>query len=225
MIDCMDILEIDYIKPTFVFQKQGGTDIVEDVYNNRQSWSDVKDNYIYTFVDGTQAIMKKFVPITTKEVATSSSNTQSPREEEVSVILPILEYSDSPTTSASTSTIFLDCRDCANITKVTQYDFQKGDYLEGGVEYLFSFGEVAYDTVSDRVVVVVGHRKTKVYAVSGFSIIQNFCTDVAITPYSRSTWLLRTVASAANALNYRVVRECADMEQYVIHNSEKAYRL
>jgi hypothetical protein len=142
-----------------------------------------------------------------------------------SKLIPVREKSNSPTTSASTSTIFLDCRDCTNITKVTQYDFQKGDYSEGGVEYLFSFGEVAYDTVSDRVVVVVGHRKTKVYAVSGFSIIQNFCTDVAITPYSRSTRLLRTVASAANALNYRVVRECADMEQYVIHNSEKAYRL
>ena len=216
-----------------------GKTCIEDVYNRQLSWKYVDDNHLFTFMDGTKAIMKKFriMPSycdmesvrTTKELRlTCTRPWRSP--EYASVLIPLINM---PASSLHQPTTFIiDCRDCANIVKIAPYDFKVGDEMETrqGVKWTcsFGFGEVVRTCGRNNInekAVVVGHTKTRVYLITDGSIAENHSGPniVSVTPFARNLNLVERVEGAPVVLNHLLIKGCGDMEDYVVHNSETAY--
>ena len=227
-MDGIGILEIDYISPPSL--NEDSIDIIDEVYNNKLNWTNIEDNHLFTFRDSTNAIMKKFqllpnycnkdIVQTIEKLKAVCTDTKNPRE--ISVVLPMFEFFVDITNRASTTLIIFDNIDCANIMKVAKNNFQMGDRLDNGVECFFSFGEMVYDTVNKETAVIVGHTKKRVYAISCYSRMQCYRRRADPIPYARSCHLMRKVCSS-QSLNFRIVKECADLDEFIVPNSERAY--
>ena len=227
-MDGSGILEIYYTNPPSM--EDDSIDTVSELYSNKLKWASIRDNHLFTFRDSTIAIMKKFrllpnycskaIVQSIDELRIVCTDIEDPKE--ISAIVPIFEFA-LDRTGSRTTLIILDSLDCANIIKVAQNtNFQSGDRLDNGVECLFSFGEVVYDTVDEESAVVVGHTKKRVYAISCCSREQCYRRRADPTPYARSCHLMKKMQSS-QSLNYRIVKECADLDKYIVPHSERAY--
>lgn len=204
---------------------------VDDVYSSKDLLAKRMDNHQFYFYDGTQGVLKRFRIRSTyidPEVVRSiedlrTSCTDINRPSQVSVILPLM-----PTIGLDDETTmhFLQCSDCANIIKVAKdRDFRRNqpmDKQQSDTVFSFSFGERVLDTTTKETTVVVGQTRTCTYVISESSIIENMRSKVSITPKRVATKRLSTIMST-KALNFRVVQECALMEDYIVPNSEGPY--
>ena len=205
---------------------------VEEVYNNKHKWSTLYDNYTFHFDDGTNGILKKF-PI---RPCFYSSNRDIEEHEALSggvcdnplhprhvwLILPrtILQADDGELG------VKLFCRDCTNIVNITKEDFKRGNMIDPNDaskgEYKFSFGERVYDKGNNEHAIVVGQTKCFVYIISEATAEWDWARKVSIKPVRRKVGAFESVPSK-RALNYRVIAECAAMENFIVVYGEASY--
>lgn len=200
---------------------------VDEVYNNRHKWSALYDNYNFNFDDGTVGTLKKFKlqqcyhsPEDVHVIEEEQSiciDTKEPHA--IWLIIPFVVLEPKLTQH-------FDCRDCTNILKVAKVDFKKGQRIDSvdtyAQQYVFSFGERVYDTEKDKHAVVVGQSRCFAYIISEDSVTADLLKRKTIMPIRRKIGVLQSVPSR-KALNYKTVRACALMEDYVVHKSEGAY--
>lgn len=205
---------------------------VEEVYNNKHKWSTLYDNYTFDFDDGTRGILKKF-PIRScfysnnrdideyEELRGVCDDPQRPRH--VWLIIPyiVLSHSEDEELRAK-----LFCQECTNIVRITKEDFQRGDMIDPtdaskGL-YKFSFGERVYDKGNDEHAIVVGQTKCFVYIISEVTAEWDWSRNVSIKPVRRKVDAFKSVPSR-RAVNYRVVAECAAMEDFIVEHGEAFY--
>ena len=195
-----------------------GSDNIEEVYSSKVKWVDLKDNHLFYFRDNTYGILKKF------RMADMYCNTS---EDPIgmSVVTPFSRCHCLIGHDGHSFCQHFTIRDCVNIIKVAKTDFRRNDRLaENEGTYSFHFGQCVYDARKNECAVVVGQTKHFAYIVTEASIKANRSRRCSVKPILRKIGSLQAVPTF-KVLNYKVVKECASMEDYVVYNSERPYTM
>ena len=200
---------------------------MDEIYNNKNKWHSLYDNYTFYLDNGAIGILKEFDlrhwicnknTVEDNELLREVCNNIN-RPHSAWIIVPFVMFETGLTERFEPPS-------CTNILDVAKVDFNKGQMIDPSDEsagrYLFSFGERVYDATKQEDSVVVGQTKYYAYILDAGSIYDDYQKDRTIKPIRRRVDLLNSTSNQ-KALNFRMVKECAAMEHFVVYDTKYHY--